>query len=413
VVAHFNHRLRGRESNRDEGFVARAARKLGLTFETEGANVRAHARQSGVSVEMAARELRHQFLARIARQHGCDQVALAHHADDQVETFFLRLLRGSGGEGLRAMRPASPSPADAGVQLIRPLLEVPRAALAQYAKAHGVRFRRDASNAATDVARNWIRHRLLPALERRLQPALRRTIQRFAETTGAEAEFVRSVAEEWLVRKGAPDFETLPPAVQRQAVHLQLRRLGVPASFELIEQLRRAPQQAVMTAPGRRMWRDAAGHLHGGRLVRCEFDSNQVGVELRGRAGELTFENLAVSWRVVRGPRRRGSRHAPVGREDFDADKVGVAIVLRHWQPGDRFQPSGIDRPVKLQDLFVNAKVPRGERHARIVALTPAGEVFWVEGLRISERFKCGPRTRRVLAWKWKRTRRNPAVRRI
>jgi tRNA(Ile)-lysidine synthase len=89
------------------------------------------------------------------------------------------------------------------------------------------------------------------------------------------------------------------------------------------------------------------------------------------------------------------------GREFFDADKVGDKIILRHWRAGDRFQPIGMASPVKLQDLFVNAKIPAAQRRELVLATTARGEIFWVEGLRISERFKLTPATRRKLRWSW------------
>jgi len=114
AVAHFNHQLRGRSSDRDEALVCRTAAALKLTVTVGQGDVKAFAKQSGLSLEMAARKLRHEFLARTARAGGITTIALAHHADDQVELFFLRLLRGAGGEGLAGMRGRAPSPMDRG-----------------------------------------------------------------------------------------------------------------------------------------------------------------------------------------------------------------------------------------------------------------------------------------------------------
>ena len=121
-VAHFNHQLRGRASDADEKLVRATAKKLRLKFFGGGAAVKAFAAQSKLSVEMAARKLRHEFLAKVAREQEISTIALAHHADDQVELFFLRLLRGAGGEGLAGMKWKSPSPADKKITLVRPLL---------------------------------------------------------------------------------------------------------------------------------------------------------------------------------------------------------------------------------------------------------------------------------------------------
>ena len=134
-VAHFNHRLRGRSSDADERLVRATARRLKLPCDVAAADVRKAAAAQGVSIEMAARQLRHEFLARCARKRGARTVALAHHADDQIELFLLRLLRGAGGDGLGGMKARNLSPADRRISLVRPLLEFSKEEIAAFARA--------------------------------------------------------------------------------------------------------------------------------------------------------------------------------------------------------------------------------------------------------------------------------------
>src|SRR6185312_625892 len=115
------------------------------------------------------------------------------------------------------------------------------------------------------------------------------------------------------------------------------------------------------------------------------------------------FGETKLKWKLLNGSRGRSLRQKQV--ELFDADKIGGKIVLRHWRAGDRFQPIGMKSPTKLQDLFVNAKIPRERRCDLILATAENGEIFWVEGLRISENFKITPQTRRQLHWKWQSNR--------
>src|SRR5437867_12001232 len=178
AVAHFNHHLRGLESDADEQLVRKTSAKLGLRFIRGAAQAATFARREKVSIEMAARQLRHDFLARTARRLKLHTVALAHHADDQIELFFLRLLRGSSGEGLGGMRWTGPSANDAKVHLIRPLLDQSKAALQAFAQQQGISFREDATNAQGDFLRNRVRNKLLPLLVQEYQPALTRTILR-------------------------------------------------------------------------------------------------------------------------------------------------------------------------------------------------------------------------------------------
>ena len=132
-----------------------------------------------------------------------------------------------------------------------------------------------------------------------------------------------------------------------------------------------------------------------------EFSSSSTEVELKGRGGEVEFGGARIRWRIDSKKAVKPFR-VGVGHERFDADRVGGRVRLRHWQPGDRFEPIGMGRSVKLQDFFTNQKVPRDRRRRLIVAATGSGEVFWVEGLRISERFKLTKRTKRRLHWWWK-----------
>ncbi len=434
-VAHLNHRLRGRSSDADERLVRRTAKKLKLPLAVERLDVRGFASNHKLSVEMAARILRHDFLARTATRLKLHTVALAHHADDQNELFLLRLLRGSGGAGLAGMKWRNPSPSNPKIELVRPLLEQTKAALRACAAEEGIPFREDATNRCLDFDRNRVRHELLPLLRRRYQPALDKVLNRVRDIVGAEAEFAGNAAAEWLVAEGflrrssldptrslgisgQRSFEDLPVAMQRRAIQIQLLALKIAADFELVERLRLAANTAVTIAslPGgsvseaqRSVFRDTKGRLSLAEPA-PEFETSGLKTSLLGRSGTLVFEGLAVHWSLIDRPGDKGLDRTR-GVEFFDADRVGQNIVLRHWQPGDRFQPIGLAKPMKLQDFFINEKIPRPHRHTLVVATTADGEAFWVEGQRISERFKLTKGTIRRLRWHWRRPKRFVAAR--
>src|ERR1041385_5671019 len=174
-VAHLNHGLRGRSSDADERLVRRVARAKRLPMVVGQADVRARAGAAKISIEMAARKARHEFLAQAAASRGIRTIALAHHADDQVELFFLRLMRGAGGEGISGMKWQNASPVDSNIQLVRPLLDISKAELAQYAREERVQFREDATNRSFDFKRNRVRHELVPLIQKKYQPAIVRT----------------------------------------------------------------------------------------------------------------------------------------------------------------------------------------------------------------------------------------------
>jgi tRNA(Ile)-lysidine synthetase-like protein len=132
------------------------------------------------------------------------------------------------------------------------------------------------------------------------------------------------------------------------------------------------------------------------------FSTNETVINLAGRAEDEEFDGMRLGWRLEAGV-NFARPHGRKACESFDADKVGGKITLRHWRPGDRFQPIGLKSPVKLQDLFTNRKIPRARRRELMVAAAENREIFWVEGLRISEHFKLTPQTKRRLIWRWRR----------
>lgn len=416
-VAHFNHQLRGRASDADEKCVRQTAAKLRLKFFAGQADVKTFAAQSKISVEMAARKLRHEFLAKIACKQKISTIALAHHADDQVELFFLRLLRGAGGEGLAGMKWRSPSPADRRVEIIRPLLGVAKAGLLAFARAHKIRFCEDASNASSDFLRNRIRNELLPLLRKKYQPAVDKAVLRLMDIAGEESDFVAQAVEAFNVNRtglakevarnragsansNVASFEAQPIAIQRRVLQDALLAAGVPVDFELVESLRSASDIFISIGPDLAVARDHSGCIRIRKTTTFNYNKTMARLNLAGRAGRRLFGGLKIYWKVQ--PFKRFMLPSKsVGTEFFDADQVGTEIVLRHWLPGDCFQPIGLKSATKLQDLFVNAKIPAFRRRELVLAATSAGQIFWVEGLRIGEKFKLTPQTRARLAWEW------------
>ena len=195
-VAHLNHCLRGRSSDADERLVRSVCKKFAVPLFVERAHVRQLSKEHRFSIEMAARKARHNFLARIAKKEKISTIALAHHVDDQVELFFIRLLRGSGGEGLAGMKWRNAFPGVKGIEIVRPLLGESKSALRDYAAANKIKFREDATNSSLDILRNRIRQELLPLLRRNYQPALNKVVLRLMESVGEEAESARLTAED-------------------------------------------------------------------------------------------------------------------------------------------------------------------------------------------------------------------------
>jgi tRNA(Ile)-lysidine synthase len=249
------------------------------------------------------------------------------------------------------------------------------------------------------------------------------------EIVGAEADTIGEMARQWLdiscrsrgdeaqIKSGkrkaesgkletphvvSYTFASLPVAVQRRVLQLQLASLGVAPDFDLVEGLRQSADLPVSVGSKFSVLRDAAGKMSLRSRPSAEFRPNELAVNLAGRVGEVVFDGMSIHWHLNTG-RRFSLPGGQKAREFFEADRVGNEITLRHWRAGDRFQPMGFKSGAKLQDLFTNAKIPRARRHSLIVAETAGGEIFWVEGLRMAENFKLTPRTRRRFIWRWHR----------
>lgn len=404
IVAHFNHCLRGEESDGDEQFVQQLAKKFNLQFKSERGDVRHLVEKEKMSVEMAARRLRHLFLAKTAKESGAKKVALAHHCDDQIELFFLRLLRGCGSAGLSGMRPVSPSPVDSEILLIRPFLKIWKRELLNYAQEKYLDYREDSTNATGEYIRNKIRNELIPLLKLEYQHSLEKIILREMEILDAERDYISTQAQEWLASKSVP-FSRLHIAIQRKAIQLQLIKLGIEPEFDLVEKLRLKPDEPVSVSPEDLILIDRNGEVKRINYQKHLFDSKALEVNLQGEQGVIDCDGVEIKWNVfpMTSKKEELLSNKPSNIEYFDFDRVGRNIVLRNWREGDRFKPIGLNNEVKLQDLFVNNKIPRDKRHSIVVAEDKNGRLFWVESLRISEDHKITDRTQFVLKWEWKR----------
>ncbi len=410
TVAHFNHGLRGEESDGDERLAREVAERLGLDFVSERADVQSAAKAKGISLEMAGRELRHRFLARIAVERGMGWAALGHHADDQLELFFLRTLRGAGSEGLGGMRICGRSAYAERLWLVRPFLERKKADLRAYAEERGLVFREDATNWSGNVLRNRIRHELLPCLAGLGLPSMEKNVLRSMRILADEHQFVEAQSREWL--HGKERFSELAAAVQREVLRLELLRLGVAPNFAWIELLRRSEVgRAVEVCGGRRLRRDERGRLADAMEESVSFLEAELMVELAdgeavffgGLELRFTVETVEDGRDFLKKRAKIGEGKTSFGVEFFDAGLLEPRIRLRHWRSGDCFWPIGMAGTVKLQDWFVNEKVPMRERRLRVVAESGKDGLFWVAGMRIGERFKVNSGTKRVVRLEWRR----------
>ena len=417
IVCHFNHQMRGAESDADEEYVRVAAETRGLTYMGDGADVAAYAKDNRLSVEDAARRLRYEFLGRAAQSEDAQAAITGHTLDDQAETVLLHIVRGSGLSGVRGMRLVSQTPKRWGggsLTIIRPLLRLRREDTEQYCRDRGIVPRMDVSNESTTFARNRLRLNVMPELEA-INPRVAEAITRLSDTAAEELAALKEVVDElWEHVLDVSDPETSSVTLDRKMLQITrpalrrslLRRAFVEAAGTATDLLRthitemdrlvesgagrsldlphgirfETRSHTVMYAPVGQEDSPYPAPIHPIEISipgRLEFSGGEaLVVELVKRPDDLTADSQSIHY--------------------ADADTIGSAATLRNRVEGDRFQPLGMDADTRLKDLFVNAGIPRSWRD-RVPIIECEHGIAWVAGLRIAEWARVTPETVRVL----------------
>ena len=394
VAAHCNFHLRGEESNDDERFVREFAEKNGIQCFVKHFDTEKYAERQGVSIEMAARDLRYAWFEELRQQLGYDKIAVAHHADDQAETFFINLLRGAGLRGLKGMQPQN------GV-IIRPLLWSSREQVHQYAIENGIKWREDHTNAETVYLRNKIRNQLLPVFDE-LHPEARQGLYKSLEHLSSENELYRELLKEKLSQIIINDGNTqrLPYSAFR-IPHSAFQLL-----FEWLRQYNFNPDQchfifeAMKTGIGNKYYSPTHQLVIGRNELQLSEIKSVSDEEIQIEVGQeeiLSPIHLCFSQFEKRSDFviDKSSNVA-----QLDAEKIQFPLTLRHWRHGDRFHPLGMKGSKLLSDFFVDQKFTETQKKNVFLLLSADNQILWVVGHRIDDRFKIDNRTTTVFECK-------------
>ncbi|HIG26966.1 MAG TPA: tRNA lysidine(34) synthetase TilS [Verrucomicrobiales bacterium] len=411
VMLHYNHHLRGDESDEDESFTKNIADEGRIHIEIGHGDVEKLSASLGISIEMAARKLRYEYFAKVADQLNFTKILLGHHRDDQVELFFLRIFRGTGAQGICGMSWQSDAPVPSQLKLVRPLLNIDKNDLVTYADQKHIPYRVDSSNSSEKIPRNKIREHLLPLIRNEYQPAINEHVTKLMDLLNSENETHSMICEDWLKSgiEAKKPFERLPVSLKRRVIKDNLLKNRIIPNYGMINQLLSCPDKFLQVNSNKRIRIDGeTGHL----IFRREevgpfWDLQQKELNLdSSEKSFLCFNRLMIQWEI-----RDNNWDCSVnclkpteGVEYFDLAKAGSGLLLRHWVEGDRFQPIGASRPIRLKKLFNSLKIPVEKRHKLVVAETEDKDILWVEGVRISEKHKIGSTTEKILIWKWKPT---------
>jgi len=388
-IAHCNFSLRGKESDEDEQFVTAYALQKGIPFFTKRFDTHGYAAERGISIQMAARELRYDWFDELCRHEGFDLIAMAHHLDDQAETFFINLARGSGIRGLAGM------PVKTG-RIIRPMMFTNRTEIREYALQNRIQWREDSSNASDKYLRNKIRLHLLP-LFREIYPGsgenLLRSMQRLevAEKVFLDrlAGFKKSVAQE---KAGIIRFDI--EALRQQPMY-------EPLFTELLMEFRFHPDviQDVLASfdaqPGKTFLSSEYRLVKDREAFILDAPAVDTGTRFYIEPG-INHITDPVEMNISVFSKPEG--YTPPADKTIaclDLDRLEYPLVLRRWQPGDAFQPLGMTGMKKLSDFFTDMKIAVTLK-SRIWLLLSGDRIVWVMGHRIDHRFRITENTKNV-----------------
>lgn len=417
-VVHVNHQLRGEESERDACYVQDCCRKWGIPCQVEKVDVQGVLQTEGGNRQAIARTLRYDAFRRTAKRWQLKKLALAHHADDQVETILMRFLRGTGVTGLAGMERLREWD---GIQLIRPMLSISRQAIESYCEEEELSPRLDQSNFSLDYTRNRIRLQLLPILtsyNSQVKEAILQLSEMIREEENVWEELVQQAMSQvvkekndWSYTMEVSSFLHLPVALQRRIGKLILNCLlkqgNHEVTLESVEQLRKLAAHSSPSAsihlPGNLK---AERNYHLLRLSLPHAESKQkppqapppsVHLAVPGTTllpGFMGRIEAIVSDRPI--PMQQKSSDWAV----FDADRLHAPIMVRSRKPGDRMTCFGLDGTKKIKNVLMEAKIPRQARdHYPLV--TAEEEIIWVPGVRRSKLALVTPDTRRYLYLLW------------
>ena len=415
-AAHLDHGLRSESSEADAEFARKFATSLGVPFATERADTKALRAKHGLSIEEAARRVRYEFLSLVASKHGADCVVLGHTLDDQAETVLLNVIRGTGLDGLSAMKEISSRKIGARqVTLFRPLLSVSKSEILAYCAENDLDPRLDESNLSTEFTRNRIRLDLIPRLEQ-YNPSIRNALARLASSASMDLDFIRQEVERAardVIAVGSHGagierqrFSRLHPALGyhllRHTVEIvkgDTNNLELQHVSKMFDMISGASGKSMNLPGGLRFHVD----YHFAHIRRTDaLDSpvpviggTSIGIRVPGRT---TKGEWIVSSRFVENEAK--TIESPKGysrlSERFDADAIGETPLLRTRKAGDTFQPLGMGNEKKLKDFMINEHIPRRWRDS-VPLVETSGRIAWVVGWRIADWAKISPRTRKVL----------------
>lgn len=390
-AAHCNFHLRAEESNRDADFVIKWAERNGVELFVQDFDTYGYMQEKGISLEMAARELRYSWFENIMQENQIDYLLTAHHADDSAETFFINLLRGTGIAGLHGILPKNGN-------IIRPLLFATRKSILDYAESRNIQFVEDSTNSETKFLRNKIRHRVIPVLKE-ISPdfdsIIRKNIERLRDTETIFRSAIEKVKDEIIIR----EKENIKISIaELQRLHpIGIYLYEILSDYGFNESVVNNVSMVLDAESGKRFYSKTHCLLKDREYLliypidKDEKETNySIDVEITSIIEPFKAKiEVLKELNFISVPKK-----ANVAM--LDMDLLNFPLELRHWKQGDSFVPFGMKKKKKLSDFFTANKYSLLDKERQWL-LCSGNEIVWVVGKRIDDRFKISNSTQSVL----------------
>ncbi len=392
-VAHCNFKLRSKESDEDEQLVEKRAAEYGVPHYNIKFDTTAEMERTGESMEMAARRIRYAWFHELCEEHGYTAIAIAHHANDSIETFFINLFRGTGLRGLTGIKTHIG-------RVIRPINFTTRKAILEYAISNHIPYREDSSNRSTKYLRNKIRLGLIPRLleiNSKFIQLMQGNIRRLSEAQQFITNCIDQIADTAISFENGIytlHLDQIPNNNSRWFVIYELLNSRFGFKSDVVDSLYHALNEE---ASGRRVYsKDYVAYIDRKNILITKIEeSDSCEIEISDSMTRTYCGNSVLHLeRVVIDLIESFDQGENVAL--IDADKLQYPLTLRRWSEGDSFIPLGMSGRKKVSDLLIDLKVSIPEKKRQFV-LTSGGEIVWIVGRRIDERFKIESESENIL----------------
>lgn len=397
ILAHLNH-LHRKEADFDENLVEKTAEKFGLDFRKKSASMDDYAKQYGLSSEDAGRRLRYEFFREIQKEFPKSKIAVAHNLDDQAETVLMRIIRGTGVEGLRAMEYRNGD-------IIRPILDIKKTNILEYLDRKQIPYAIDKTNFTTDYTRNKLRLEIIPEIEK-INPNFKESLAKLSEISKDEISisdsYIKNIYEDIIIQRKTDSlsfdkkaFESYDKAIQRRLIR---RAIG-----EIKKEVRDISKENIDTFlklvnlnNGKSIIKDDLVFLKSYKFYKLGLikDQSQRGLKQSfiDIGDEIRFGEKRIRISQVSDFHKKHGRNV----EYFDRDKLTFPLQIRYRKNGDKFKPIGLGHSKKIKDFFIDMKVDK-EKRDKIPLILSENDIIWVTSFRSSEDYKVDPSTKNII----------------